>query len=169
MAPALPLALQIVAWLLIYAGVRAVVAMLTPGGGGFQLDLTVLAIWAGIQLLRLRSGWRQAVMVVLWLCILGGVVGVFGLLFRGWATPALGALYLCLALIAVSYWQYRVLARPEVKALYSAADGARELEAARIPAGSIRCRYCQTLVPEAATVCPKCDADPRGYRDPEEA
>lgn len=166
MASTLPLALQIVAWLAVYLGVRAAVSMVFPGDDGLQLDPTVLAIWAGIDLLRLRSGWRGGVIVVCWLFIVGSAIALAAVLVRdSWTTSQLGIAYQCAALIVISFWQYRVLVRPDVKVLFDTATAERERLEAVVPSGSIRCRYCQAVVPQTATACPKCDADLRSWED----
>jgi hypothetical protein len=77
-----PLALQVVAWVAIWAGVSSLASLAGPESGGNPL--AALGIWAGIDLLRLRSGWRTALIVVFWLFILSEVAMLIGTLVYGW-------------------------------------------------------------------------------------
>jgi MYXO-CTERM domain-containing protein len=159
-ARAFPAALQIVAWVSIWAGVSGVVSLATSGSGGESLS--VLGVWAGIDLLRLRPGWRSALIVVFWLFIAGEAATLVATVVYGWP-PA--QVYLSVALGLFFYWQYRVLVRSDVKELFESAEEARRPSRA-VPTGMLVCRRCDGLVPFGATVCPHCGGDPAPV-DPE--
>ena len=62
----IPVAVQVVAWLMILTGVWGGLGILfSLGRGGLFLDLKVLYLFVGIGLLKLRNGWRVCALVFL--------------------------------------------------------------------------------------------------------
>lgn len=129
--PKLPLALRVVAWLTIGHGVFTLIgAINSVFHGRFHMDLTVLCIPAGIGLLKLRRGWRTFTLVIIWLMMITSPIIVVVALFSDtpaelrllglkkgpvvdWVVIPGGVLFFLLSL-----WQYRVLTRWDVKALF---------------------------------------------------
>lgn len=91
----IPVALQVVAWLMILTGFWGGLGILFAlGRGNLFLDFKVLYLFVGIGLLKLRSGWRTCALVFLavgWVaCALAPLLAVFSgrpLLYRVLGTP----------------------------------------------------------------------------------
>ena len=129
--PKIPLALKVVAWLLIAQGsLTAIGAVIALFRDSFHFDLTLLLIPAGFGLLKLRRGWRIFTLVVIWLylitCPLIAVLAlfsgtpvnmrVFG--FTKVAVPHWVVIPAAVLFFLLFLWQYRVLIRWDVKALF---------------------------------------------------
>lgn len=144
-ASKLPGALRIVAVIQLLTGLDAVMAMLGAlARGHFLADFDVLSIPIGVGLLRLRSGWRTCALVVLWLRMITlPVAFVWGLGVLTRAHVRIGGILLAevspmwlyvTAFLAflLTLWQYRVLVRPEIVALFPRAAPDRDSAPARL-------------------------------------
>jgi hypothetical protein len=91
----------------------------------------ILGLFIGPGLLRLRRGWRTLALVFLWLAMISAPL-LAGLLLAVPGPPAQFKLFgqtvgnfpvpLAVGFVAgaflLSFWQYRVLTRPDVRALF---------------------------------------------------
>ena len=129
--PRLPLALKVVAWLTIGQGfLTAIAAANSLFHGSFHLDLSVLLIPAGFGLLKLRRGWRTFTLVVIWLyLIISPLLAAFALFgpqpiearimgFQKGPIPDWVVIPGAIFHFLLDLWQYRVLTRWDVKALF---------------------------------------------------
>lgn len=126
-----PLGLKIVAGLFIFFGastiIEVVVALLR---GHLNLNLGVLSLFVGLGLLRYSRGWRTCGLVFLWIAMISALFA--GVLFFatdapthfavfgqkvGDAPQALGVLFAA-GVFGLAVWQYRVLTRPAIRALF---------------------------------------------------
>ena len=128
----LPTALKVVAWLFLGFGVLAAVGLIADfSHGKLNLNCGVLGIFAGPGLLRRRRRWRTCALLLLWLDLVLIPIGIVFLLanYSSPATPdfhglVVGTVPLPPILIlqgmlwALTIWQYRVLTRLEVRALF---------------------------------------------------
>src|SRR5688500_3622266 len=70
-----PTSLTVVAWLFILVGVVVVVnTVISAVRGSLHVNLGVLAIPAGIGLLRASHGWRSFCLCLIWLGLVGSVI-----------------------------------------------------------------------------------------------
>jgi hypothetical protein len=126
----------VVAWLWIALGA---LAALRVGAAWSRhespIDLTLLGVFAGRGLLLRRDGWRALAMIAAALGILAGFALVplvlllpSGVSVRWFDRPIDGvagtlvAAAMAVSVLLVSLWQYRVLTRPEVDALFARRD-----------------------------------------------
>jgi len=124
--PKLPLALKVVAWLTIGQGALAVIEAISQ----LTVNFGILWIPAGFGLLKLRPRWRTLTLALIWLMMIAflfvALVAPFvpepqELEIPGFKTVhvpnwvlAVGAVFFFLLFL----WQYRVLIRRDVKALF---------------------------------------------------
>ena len=132
--PPLPLALKAVAWLTIAHGVISVGnnihSILRPGFP--QVGLGFLFIPAGIGLLKLRRGWRITMLLWIWTLLISIPVSIglasmrqesidnWFLSFQMPHQPEGLRLTCSLLMLFFVIWQFHVLTRPDVKALFGA-------------------------------------------------
>lgn len=131
-----PPALRLVMWLSLLYGIGAAVGIVAAWRAGVvNVDLGVLGIPTFFGLRRFSSGWRTVALVGTWitlaawllLLVVGLRIGssvtaqVFGFRVSGLSTVPLSVL--CVAGFGVAVWQYRVLTRPDVRALFRAHVG----------------------------------------------
>ena len=129
--PPSPLSLKFVAWLFILGGVStALEIFLDLLRARLNVNFGVLGIFIGLGLLRHRPGWRTLGLVFLWLAMIGMpiVLGIllsssrptelkfFGRKFDE-VSPGLAVLG-GLLFFALAIWEYRVLTRPRIRALF---------------------------------------------------
>jgi hypothetical protein len=130
--PRLPLALKIVAWLFIVWGILAAIeVVLSLVHGKVHVNLSVVGIFVGRGLLKVRPGWWTCALALLWfamiLIFVLLVCAAFGFgtltLFSSEPLPdsaqtrAIGVA-ICGVAIGFLFWQYRVLTRPDVRRLF---------------------------------------------------
>lgn len=127
----LPVSLIVVAVLFIICGVLSVIAVLGAlMADRLSINLGVLGLFIGWGLLRLKRGWRTCALVYIWItliCVpLIGVMFIFvdgPLVIRmngqkiGNVPKAVG-LVLAAIIFAITYWEYRVLGRPDIQRLF---------------------------------------------------
>ena len=126
-----PTSLIIVAVLFILGGVSSVYEVLfSLTRGNINLNFGVLGLFIGFGLLRLSSGWRTCALFCTWLGLL--LIPIVGLLILNHDGPSnfkfvgqkigvdgKGAgLVMCIVIFLYFAWQYRVLTRPDVLALF---------------------------------------------------
>jgi hypothetical protein len=118
--------------------VQLVVGVLSVAGTLWQLtqhrvilDFGVLGIPICFGLMGLRAGWRTCALTFLWIdFILGGIVFTLGFVTPGpvsfgvfGARPTtVSPVWLCIVVVpmfALALWQYRVLTRPDIRALFA--------------------------------------------------
>jgi len=126
-----------------------------------NFNLGVIELFIGLGLLRHNSIWRIVALVSLWfdliaavlLCLfaLGRTTLDFSLFGRpvGEIPSALGIIF-AIAMFLLTLWQYRVLKRQEIKALF-------EKEPEVIPPEDIACIQCGAMIPGDETICPACE------------
>lgn len=126
-----PTALKVVAALFVISGVfDAVEILVSLVDSHINFNLGVLGIFIGRGLLRFRSGWRTCALVFTWLALVFGPLfailaasGDFPTYFElfgqriGDAPPAIVGLFFII-FFAIAVWQYRVLTRRDVAALF---------------------------------------------------
>src|ERR1041385_5089458 len=127
-----PRALVIVAWLFIASGIVAIISIVGNLLFGHRLviDISVIDLWIGHGLLKGQARSRRWALFMLFVGFLILPVGlVLVILFPGVPTVTVfnnvigtvprSVLALLFAGVAVlTFWQYRVLERPEVRALF---------------------------------------------------
>ena len=136
MSDRLPTALVVVAWLFILSGAAALLGILVGlTNGRMSFNTSVVGLFVGPGLLRLRPGWRTCALVLIWIgLILSPVLaivmlnapGSVAINFFGLSVgkgPVLLAWVLLAAMITLLVWQYRVLTRPDVRQLFGLKDG----------------------------------------------
>ena len=129
----IPTSLKVVAYLFILSGVAALIDIIVAASEGrLRFNLDVLGLFIAVGLLRLNLTWRTVALV--W-CVLGMIVAaiiglalllagaedlpdvsVFGRIVGG--IQAAAGVVLAAAYFLISLWQYRVLTRPHVRALF---------------------------------------------------
>lgn len=138
----IPASLQAVAILFILGGVFAVIEVLVSlAHSHLNINLGVLGLFIGPGLLALRPGWRTCALVLLWIAMIGvPIIAIFmfgqsgPLDFKvfgqkvGHASKVFG-LALAVILFLLSFWQYRVLTRPDVRTLFGLENGDQIAEA----------------------------------------
>ena len=121
-----PRDLRIVGLLWIVGGVGAILSPIVTGR--LELGTGLLAVPAGIGLLRFRNGWRVLTLVSLWVSFIVTAIFLpvwlvsprFSLSVFGWRSDSkLLALGLLGVVFAFALWQYRVLTRPAVRELFT--------------------------------------------------
>lgn len=133
--PQIPAALKVVAALFILSGVSAVLEMLFAlFQSRININFGVIGLFVGLGLLGLRPGWRTCALVLLWIGMIG--TPVIGLLMLGSSAPLNFAVFgvtighipkpagfvMAAALFLLAVWQYRVLTRPDIRALFGLAE-----------------------------------------------
>lgn len=122
--------MRLAAWIFIIGGAFSVAGALMSGK--LQLGTGLLAIPAGVGLLKRRAGWRTYALAVLWAAAVGiALIVVFNfrslaldLKFFGWRAEyrspwvVIGAI---LPFWALTVWQIAVLMRGEVRRLFEPA------------------------------------------------
>ncbi len=132
--PDIPISLKIVAWLFIISGVFSVIEVaVSLMNGRINLNLGVLGLFIGPGLLNLRPGWRTCALVFIWIAlilvpvvviILMGVSGPLDVTVFGQKVGHTGkeiGLAVGVLVFALTFWQYRVLTRPDVRQLFGIA------------------------------------------------
>ncbi|HEY6147492.1 MAG TPA: hypothetical protein VIZ69_07325 [Thermoanaerobaculia bacterium] len=120
---------KIVAVLFLITGLVAVVEMVLHRA--LELGTGLLAIPAGVGLLRFRNGWRIVALAMLWLSLAILTIVVLTALLGGNASfgslwtrsPALVAVLTILS-VALTFWEIRVLTRPGVRRSFELGDPA---------------------------------------------
>jgi hypothetical protein len=126
--------LRIVALLFFLQGMAAVFALgVTFAQGRLRLDTAVLGIPICVGLVRLSWGWRTWALVHIWLALIssalvvlvttlgGPKIAFFSVYGIRLATLSPATFFPLLALTFLAFvWQYRVLTRPDVRALFLA-------------------------------------------------
>jgi len=127
----IPVSLTVVAVLFILGGIHAVIEVLVSlAHGEININFGVLGLFIGPGLLALRRGWRTCALVFLWIAMIGIPIvailmlghpgpldfNVFGQKV-GHAAKELG-LVIAVMLFLLSFWQYRVLTRRDVRLLF---------------------------------------------------
>lgn len=131
MNPPRPKALTVVAWIFIIGGVAvAIEILLALLRQHLSLNLGVIGIFIGLGLLRLSRGWRTVALVSLWIAMVGTpLVGMMALSGQGAlsftvfgikvAEMSIGPfLIYAFGFFVLTVWQYRVLTRSDVRALF---------------------------------------------------
>ena len=128
-----PTALNVVAWVFILSGLSAgieIIVALTHNR--FSLNFGVLGIFIGWGILKLSSGWRLLGLISLWIGMIAApVIGLMALSNPGKLefkmfgikvvdmSPA-GFFIFLVGVFFFTVWQYRVLTRSDVRALFYA-------------------------------------------------
>jgi hypothetical protein len=131
MNPRRPKALTVVAWLFVIGGVCVCIEILIGLlRQHLSLNLGVIGIFIGMGLLRLSRGWRTMALVSLWIALLGtplvammALSGMGALSFTVFgikvAQMSIGPfLIYAFGFFVLTVWQYRVLTRSDVRALF---------------------------------------------------
>jgi hypothetical protein len=139
-APRVPKALAIVALLFLLEGIWAAVSMYySMRAGRLSIDLNILSIPTCFGLLRLSKGWRSYAMFCTWIAMIGyPIASIYVLTLSGplalsrfgvkvGETTPVHATLACIPYFLLSIWQYRVLTRGDVRALFGLSDGRRPL------------------------------------------
>lgn len=126
-----PLSLKIVAWLFIIGGCFAVIEVITGLlRGHININFGVLGIFIGIGLLKLKNGWRVCALIfLLFTLILMPIIVVIMLSMSGNAQfnvfgqpageiPKGFVVLFALPVYLLTAWQFYVLTRPELRALF---------------------------------------------------
>ena len=127
----IPTSLKVVAVLFVLSGLSSLIeVMISLAHGHLSINFGVLGLLIGPGLLRLSRGWRTWALVLTWLAIILAPIAAIAflavqgpiefLLFGqqvGDAPTALGVGLAALVFL-VALWQYRVLTRPDVRALF---------------------------------------------------
>jgi len=127
----IPTSLKVVAWIYLFQGVCSLVAMVVGWilGHG-TIDLGVINLLIGWGLLDLKAGWRSCALIFLWITLIVAPLGavllliashpatfkIFGVPVGILSTDVMGAFLALVFFLAL--WQYRVLTRPDVRALF---------------------------------------------------
>ena len=135
-----PISLKVVAVLFILGGISAVIEVVVSlMNGHININLGVLGIFIGLGLLRFRQGWRTCALVFTWIGLIA--CPIIGLLFLGHSGPLdfnvfgqktghapkeLG-LAMVLVFFLYSIWQYHVLTRSDVRALFINNNGEQDV------------------------------------------
>jgi hypothetical protein len=133
----IPKALNIVALLFLLEGLGAIFGIAAAiHAGGFKIDLNILGVPVCFGLRRFSRGWRTCALVLIWLGLIGYpilfVVGltasrpieltIFFVTFHQVGPFWLPVVFILMFLLTI--WQYRVLKRRDVLALFDLAGPA---------------------------------------------
>lgn len=118
---------RIVAVLFLIAGVAAVVQIFLTRI--LELGMGLLALPAGIGLLRYSNTWRIVALVILWISLALFIITVGMVLVSGRAapvtfwfrSPAVIVVFMLLS-FALTIWEIRVLTRPDVRRSFELGD-----------------------------------------------
>jgi hypothetical protein len=125
---ATPTALIACAWVFIAFGLLAAVDIaVSLINGRLNLNLGILGLFIGRGLLRRASGWRTCALAVLVIEMIALVLILILFAINLGSLPGpnvvvAGAAALAAGAFALSLWQYRVLVRPDVRALFEIAS-----------------------------------------------
>jgi hypothetical protein len=127
----IPVALKVVAILFILGGISAVVeVVLSLMRSHINTNFGVLGLFIGPGLLALKRGWRTCALVFLWIAMIG--VPIIAVLMLGVSRPLDFSVFgqkvgevskeiglaVAVVVFVLSVWQYRVLTRSDVRALF---------------------------------------------------
>jgi hypothetical protein len=127
----IPIPLKLVGWIFILGGISAAIEILIDASNGrTNLNFGVLGVFIGIGLLRLRTGWRTLALVLLVIALVfipilsvlalstpGNLsFNIFGQKVAALSPPMF--LILLAVFFVFTFWQFRVLLRPDVRALF---------------------------------------------------
>jgi hypothetical protein len=127
----IPTSLKIVAVLFIIGGISSLIEIIVSLlHGQLSLDFGVLGLFIGVGLRRLSPTWRTWALVFTWITLLVTPVGVllfinssgpldftlFGI--KMGHVPKAAGVVGAVVFFLISVWQYRVLTRPDVRALF---------------------------------------------------
>ena len=127
----IPLSLKIVAYLFLLGGIWAAVEIVAKLARGIIfINLGILSIPICWGLLNRRNGWRICGLVFIWIGLIGipiifllslfasgqGHFEVFGM--RVGRLPVWVISVVCVPIFLLALWEYHVLVRPSVKALF---------------------------------------------------
>lgn len=108
--------------------------------GHIKLNFNILGLFIGPGLLRLHRGWRTCALTFLWGALIG--VPIVSMIFLGHHGPfdlkLFGqkvvhaskhfALLLAVAVFLTAVWQYSVLTRPDIRAMFGLTEEPGESE-----------------------------------------
>ena len=132
----IPASLKAVAILFILGGIFAVIEVLVSlARSHININFGVLGLFIGPGLLALKPGWRTCALVFLWIAMIG--IPIIAVLMLGHSGPLdfkifgeeVGhaskefSLAVAVILFLLSFWQYRVLTRPDVRRLFGVMTG----------------------------------------------
>jgi hypothetical protein len=130
-AQPIPTSLKVVAALFIVAGISSLIEIIVSlFHNRISINLGVLNLFIGVGLLRLSPTWRMWALVFTWLALVGvPLVGLYFLTspdpldfsFFGQKVaqvPKAAGVALAVASFSITLWQYRVLTRPDIRALF---------------------------------------------------
>lgn len=131
-----PASLKVVAILFILGGIHSVIEVIVAfTHSRISINFGVLGLFIGPGLLALRPGWRTCALVFIWIAlILIPIFTIFMLCHSGpldfnvfgqkvgYASKEFG-LAVAIILFLLSLWQYRVLNRSDVRALFGIETG----------------------------------------------
>lgn len=128
-----PAALKVVAWVFILSGLSACIEIIVAlTHGRFSLNFDVIGIFIGWGILKLSSGWRLLGLISLWIAMIGAPVIIvmafsnpgkleFKLFGAKIADMTPAAFFILVGgYFLFKVWQYRVLTRSDVRALFYA-------------------------------------------------
>jgi hypothetical protein len=114
----IPTSLKIVAALFMLVGVLSAIDIVVALTRGYiELNFHVLGLLIGPGLLWLKRGWRTCALVVLWITMI--IIVILAANLIGHPIP-LTTFWLLVATVAfaLTFWQYRVLTRPDIRRLF---------------------------------------------------
>lgn len=125
-----PTAIRVVAGLFVFSGICAVIEVVVSlFHSHLNLNFGVLSLWIGPGLLRHNRTWRTWALVFLWIGLIA--LPIFCLLALGRGTldfkffgiplgqiPTAVGLVFAIPIFLLIFWQYRVLTRPDIRALF---------------------------------------------------
>jgi len=127
----IPASLKAVAILFILGGIySAIEVVVSLMHSHININFGVLGLFIGLGLLRFSRGWRTCALVFLWIAMIG--IPIIAILMLGYSQPldfkvfgqTVGhvskefGLAIAVILFLLSFWQYRVLTRPDVRTLF---------------------------------------------------
>ena len=132
----IPVSLTIVAILFILGGVSAVIEVaLALMQGRININFGLLGLFIGPGLLALRPGWRICALVFTWIALIAiPIVAIIMLAYSGpfhWTVfgqrigraPKAAGIVVVIGVFSLALWQYHVLMRADVRALFGVGDG----------------------------------------------
>ena len=127
----IPVSLTVVAVLFILGGISAVIEVLVSlAHSHININFGVLGLFIGPGLLALRRGWRTCALVFLWIAMIG--IPIIAILMLGHSGPLDFKVFgqkvgyipkelgfaIAFILFLLSFWEYRVLTRGDVRRLF---------------------------------------------------
>jgi hypothetical protein len=129
----IPASLKVVAALFILSGISSLLEIIVSLlHGHISINFGVLGLFIGAGLLRLSPTWRTWALVFTWIALVGApLVGLIFLIVPGpldfnlfgqpvGHAPKAAGVAVAVVVFLVALWQYRVLTRPDVRALFLA-------------------------------------------------